>query len=89
MRIMGSGTMTLVGIAAGRGVGSVIGSFGAVDHIAAILIVQEAGGVVLDSAGEKRLFPDSGGILAAVPHAAPALYELWQEACGRAAGVRA
>lgn len=87
MRIMGSGTMTLVGIAAGRGVGSVIGSFGPVDHLAALLIVQEAGGVVLDSAGEKKLFPASGGILAATPHAATALYELWQEACGKAARV--
>lgn len=88
MRIMGSGTMTLVGIAAGRGVGSVIGSFGPVDHIAALLIVQEAGGVVLDSAGEKSLFPSSGGVLAAAPHAATALYQLWQEACGKVAGVR-
>jgi fructose-1,6-bisphosphatase/inositol monophosphatase family enzyme/glycerophosphoryl diester phosphodiesterase len=80
MRIMGSGTMTVVGVAAGRGVGSVIGRFGAVDHIAAALIVKEAGGVVLDSDGAENLFPASGsGILAAAPEAADALFGLWRE----------
>ncbi len=85
MRIMGSGTMTLVGVAAGRGVGSVIGSFGATDHIAAALIVEEAGGVVLDASGRRNLFPDSGGIMAATPAAATELYDLWQAACATAA----
>lgn len=79
MRIMGSGTMTLVGVAAGRGAGAVIGSFGAVDHVAAALIVHEAGGVVLDSAGEPNLFPASGGIMAAAPGASDALYALWRD----------
>jgi myo-inositol-1(or 4)-monophosphatase len=78
LRIMGSGTMTLVGVAAGRGVGAVIGEFGAVDHVAAALIVREAGGVVLDSVGRPSLFPASGGILAAAPEAADALFELWR-----------
>ncbi|MEO6944118.1 MAG: inositol monophosphatase family protein [Lacisediminihabitans sp.] len=81
MRIMGSGTMTLVGIAAGRGVGSVIGSFGPADHLAAVLIVEEAGGVVLDSAGRRTLFPKSGGIMAAAPTAAIELHDLWQACC--------
>jgi fructose-1,6-bisphosphatase/inositol monophosphatase family enzyme/glycerophosphoryl diester phosphodiesterase len=79
MRIMGSGTMTLVGVAAGRGVGAVIGRFGPVDHLAAALIVTEAGGVVLDSDGNHTLFPTSGGIMAATPAAAGTLHELWQE----------
>ncbi len=79
MRIMGSGTMSLVGVAAGRGVGAVIGKFGPVDHLAAALIVQEAGGVVLDSRGEPTLFPVDGGIMAASPSAAATLHELWQE----------
>lgn len=83
MRIMGSGTMTLVGVAAGRGVGAVIGSFGPVDHLAALLIVTEAGGTVLSSAGEPTMFPSSGGILTAAPQAADTLYELWQDACAR------
>jgi myo-inositol-1(or 4)-monophosphatase/deoxyribonuclease-2 len=85
MRIMGSGTMTLVGVAAGRGAGAVIGRFGPVDHLAAALIVQEAGGVVLDSSGERTLFPTEGGIMAAAPDAADALYTLWQESV-RSAG---
>lgn len=80
MRIMGSGTMTLLGVAAGRGVGAVIGRFGAVDHVAAALIVSEAGGVVLDETGEANLFPQSGGILSATPAAADVLYGLWREA---------
>lgn len=88
MRIMGSGTMTLVGIAANRGVGSVIGSFGPEDHLAAVLIVSEAGGVVLGSDGEPTLFPSSGGILAAAPHAASALYELWQESVAAEAAAQ-
>lgn len=86
MRIMGSGTLTLVGVAAGRGVGSVIGSFGPIDHLAALLIVSEAGGTVLSSSGEQTLFPSSGGILAAAPQAADTLYELWQDACAKAVG---
>ncbi|GAB3797047.1 hypothetical protein GCM10028798_07700 [Humibacter antri] len=78
MRVMGSGTLTLTGVAAGRGVGAVIGSFGAVDHLAAILIVQEAGGVVLDERGAPTSFPASGGVLAAAPIAAGALYDEWK-----------
>lgn len=77
LRVMGSGTMTVVGVAAGRGAGAVIGRFGAVDHLAAVLIVVEAGGVVLDESGAPTLFPASGGILAAPPEAADALYGVW------------
>ena len=89
MRIMGSGTMTLVGVAAGRGVGAVIGSFGPADHLAALLIVEEAGGIVLDSAGRRKTFPQSGGIMAAAPAAATELYDLWQTACAVADADRA
>ncbi|WP_308466042.1 inositol monophosphatase family protein [Rathayibacter soli] len=78
MRVMGSGTMTLVGVAAGRGVGAVIGKYGPEDHVAAALIVKEAGGVVLDSTGAPNLFPASGGIMAASPEAAQAVFDLWR-----------
>jgi len=78
MRVMGSGTMTLVGVAAGRGVGAVIGKYGPEDHVAAALIVKEAGGVVLDSTGAPNLFPASGGIMAAASEAADAIFELWR-----------
>ena len=80
LRVMGSGTLTLVGVAAGRGVGAVIGTFGPVDHLAAALIVQESGGVVLNADGVPDLFPRSGGIMAASAAAASELYELWREA---------
>ncbi len=82
LRIMGSGTMSLAGVAAGRGSGAVIGKFGPVDHLAAALIVHEAGGVVLDAAGSPDLFPSSGGILAAAPEAVDALYALWRDTGG-------
>ncbi|HSU71257.1 MAG TPA: inositol monophosphatase family protein, partial [Micrococcaceae bacterium] len=80
LRVMGSGTLTLVGVAAGRGAGAVIGTFGPVDHLAAALIVQESGGVVLNADGVPDLFPHSGGIMAASAAAASELYELWREA---------
>jgi myo-inositol-1(or 4)-monophosphatase/deoxyribonuclease-2 len=84
MRIMGSGTLTIAGIALGHGIGAVIGSFWPVDHLAAVLIVREAGGVVLDEQGHDTLFPASGGVLAAANRpAADALYGVWREAIAR------
>ena len=80
MRIMGSGTLTAVGVAARRGVGSIIGHFSPIDHLAATLIVHEAGGVVLDETGHVNLFPESGGILYATQAAARPLYEIWKKA---------
>ncbi|MFH5880024.1 inositol monophosphatase family protein [Arthrobacter sp. NA-172] len=80
MRIMGSATMTVVGIAAGRGAGAVIGGFSPIDHLAATLIVHEAGGVVLNSAGEMDMFPEQGGVLAARPEHSGELHELWIQA---------
>ncbi|MCU1528252.1 MAG: fusion protein bifunctional glycerophosphoryl diester phosphodiesterase/inositol monophosphatase [Frondihabitans sp.] len=80
-RVMGSGTLTVAGIALGHGVGAVIGTFGPVDHLAAALIVREAGGVVLDENGRDTLFPAWGGVLAAADRrTAEALYALWRNA---------
>lgn len=79
MRIMGSGTLTVVGVAAARGVGSVIGQFSPIDHLAAALIVHEAGGAVLDETGTVNLFPESGGIMCATPAAAGPLFEIWKK----------
>ena len=81
MRMMGSATLTVVGIAAGRGAASVIGQFSAVDHLAGTLIVQEAGGVVLDEDGIPNAFPRRGGIVVAAPEAATEVYGLWRAAC--------
>lgn len=80
MRIMGSATMTVVGVAAGRGAGAIIGTFSPIDHLAATLIVQEAGGVVLNHDGEADTFPEVGGVLAARPEHASELYRLWRQA---------
>jgi myo-inositol-1(or 4)-monophosphatase/deoxyribonuclease-2 len=80
MRIMGSGTLTLVGVSVARGVGSVIGHYSPIDHMAAALIVHEAGGAVLDEKGEVNLFPEQGGILCATQAAARPLYEIWKKA---------
>lgn len=80
MRIMGSGTMTLLNVAANRGVGCIIGTFGPVDHLAAALIVKESGGVVLDQTGNENLFPTSGGVLSGTIDSAPELYKLWMQA---------
>lgn len=80
MRIMGSGTLTAVGVSVGRGVGSVIGRFSPIDHLAAVLIVHEAGGAVLDETGTVNLFPESGGIMCATQAAAKPLFEIWKKA---------
>jgi myo-inositol-1(or 4)-monophosphatase len=86
MRIMGSSTMTVVGVAAGRGVASVIGSFSPIDHLAGTLIVREAGGVVLDSSGRPDAFPAEGGVLVATPGAADQVYDMWSRARAAAGG---
>lgn len=78
MRIMGSGTLTLTGVAENQSIGSIIGQFSPIDHLAAVLIVHEAGGKVLDHTGKVNLFPREGGILCANPAAADALYAIWK-----------
>lgn len=80
MRIMGSGTLTLLGVAANQSIGAVISHFSPIDHLAALLIVSESGGEVLNEAGEHDLFPQSGGILCATKGVAQELYEVWKVA---------
>ncbi|MGW7683814.1 inositol monophosphatase family protein [Kribbella sp. NPDC054772] len=82
LRVMGSGTLTLAGPAAGRGVGSVIERFSPIDHLAAALVVRESGGVLLDDNGNETVWPTSGGILAAHRQHAAELYTLWATARG-------
>lgn len=83
MRIMGSGTLTMAGVALKRGVGAVVGRFSAIDHLASLLIVHEAGGVVWDENGKENLFPQSGGVLTSTQAAAQPLYDLWMKAIGK------
>ncbi|HZX08361.1 inositol monophosphatase family protein, partial [Kribbella sp.] len=82
VRVMGSGTLSLTGPAAGRGAGAVIERFSPIDHLAAALIVREAGGVLLDDAGNDTVWPATGGILAARPEYAAELYAVWSSARG-------
>lgn len=80
LRIMGSGTLTLLGPAAGRGSGAIIHRFSPIDHLASALIAHEAGAVVLDRTGRPTLFPSEGGILVAAPDVADELFRLWEGA---------
>lgn len=78
-RVMGSSTLTLAGLAAGRGQGGIIGEFGPVDLLAAVLICHEAGLVVRDESGAVTLFPERGGIMVANPGLADELHALWRD----------
>ncbi|WP_369046861.1 inositol monophosphatase family protein [Sinomonas sp. P10A9] len=80
VRVMGSGTLSLAGVAVGRGAGGVVARFSPIDHLAAVLIVREAGGVVLDEDGRPTAWPESGGVLAARPEHAAELHEAWTAA---------
>ena len=69
MRIMGSGTLTLVGVSAQRGVGSIIGQYSPIDHLAAALIVHETGvagwdeGFVETGLDSPRIWSGPGALL--------------------------
>lgn len=80
IRVPGSGTASVSGVALGRGEASLIGCFGPVDHFAAVLIVHEAGGIVMDEFGNKTLNPRNTGFIAARDEAcAEELVAIWQE----------
>ncbi|GAB3586454.1 inositol monophosphatase [Leifsonia lichenia] len=85
LRVMGSGTLTLLGPAAGRGTGAIIHRFSPIDHLAATLIAHEAGAVVLGQDGRSTLFPADGGVLVGAPAAAEELYGMWEAALQAAA----
>lgn len=78
-RIMGSSTLTLAHIAAGRCAGAVVGEFHPEDHLAAAIIADEAGYVVFDETGAQQPFPTAGGIMIARPAVASELFSLWRE----------
>lgn len=79
-RVMGSSTLTLAQLAAGRCTGAVVGEFHPEDHLAASLICSEAGLAVWDESGTQQLFPRAGGIMVARPAVADELYGLWTAA---------
>jgi fructose-1,6-bisphosphatase/inositol monophosphatase family enzyme len=77
-RIMGSSTLTLASVAAGRATAAVVGEFHPEDHLAATLLAHEAGLTVWDESGRPTLFPNHGGVLVAHPAVAAELHALWQ-----------
>ncbi|MFT8593608.1 MAG: inositol monophosphatase family protein [Bifidobacterium sp.] len=84
MRVPGTGTASVTGVALGRGVATLIGKFGTVDHFAAVLIVHEAGGVIMDETGKETLNPRNAGFLAARDRrCANAIIDVWHESLMR------
>ncbi|GAA5127995.1 inositol monophosphatase [Pseudonocardia adelaidensis] len=81
-RVMGSGTLALSHVAAGRGTGAIISEFHPEDHLAAAFACAEAGLAVRDESGAQQPFPDGGGILVCAPEAADELFAVWQEVLG-------
>lgn len=83
VRVMGSSTLAIAQVAAGRGVGGCVPSFDPVDHGAAVLLVHEAGGVVLTRGGPVEGFPPAGEpFLVAHPGVAGELHAVWSAALG-------
>jgi fructose-1,6-bisphosphatase/inositol monophosphatase family enzyme/glycerophosphoryl diester phosphodiesterase len=81
VRVPGSGALTIAQVAAGRGIGACMPAFDPVDHGAAVLIVHEAGGVVLTLGGPVTEFPPIGApFLVVHPGAADELFALWSTA---------
>lgn len=81
-RIMGSGTLAMTAVGAGWAAGSVIHEFNPIDHLAGLLVSQEAGAVVLDQSGEPTSFPADGGVLVARPGVERELHEAWRRSLG-------
>ena len=78
-RVMGSSTLTLAHIAAGRCTGAVVGEFHPEDHLAATLLADEAGLAVWDESGTQQPFPRDGGVMVCAPEAADELFALWRD----------
>ncbi len=66
-RVMGSGTLTVASVGAGRAAGAVIGEFHPEDHLAALLISAEAGAIVRDALGHETRWPGPGPFTTAAP----------------------
>lgn len=79
VRVQGSGTATLAGVALGRGHAAMVHRYSPIDHAAALLIVAEAGGTVLDGEGRENPHPLGGpAIVGADAASAHALWEVWR-----------
>jgi myo-inositol-1(or 4)-monophosphatase len=66
-RVMGSGTLSVASVAAGRAAGAVISEFHPEDHLAGSLLCREAGAVVCDRKGLHTAWPERGPFLVGAP----------------------
>ncbi len=79
-RIMGSGTLALAGVGAGRALAAAIGEFNPIDHLAGLVIALESRAVVIDRSGVHRRWPAPGPFLVAAADVADQLAELFRAA---------
>lgn len=82
-RIMGSGTLSLANVAAGRAAAAVIGDFNPIDHLAGVILAAEAGALVFDAAGDPSTFPDPGPLLVTAPECADLMRTAFLRHCMR------
>lgn len=80
-RIMGSGTLSLANVAAGRAAAAVIGDFNPIDHLAGVILAAEAGALVFDAAGERSAFPGPGPFLVTAPECADLMRTAFRRHC--------
>ncbi len=80
-RIMGSGTLALASVAAGRAAAAVIGDFSPIDHLAGVILAVEAGAVVFDAGGGVSGFPGPGPFLVTAPQCAAPMREAFLRHC--------
>lgn len=79
-RVMGSGTLALASVAAGRCLGAAIGAWSPMDHAAGLLLALEAGAVAVDAQGRSTTWPTQGPFLVAAPGVARELTGLFLDA---------
>lgn len=82
-RIMGSGTLSLANVAAGRAAAAVIGDFNPIDHLAGAVLAAEAGALVFDATGEPSPFPGGGPFLVTAPECAELMRAAFLRHCIR------
>ncbi len=82
-RIMGSGTLSLANVAAGRAAAAVIGDFNPIDHLAGVILAAEAGALVFDAAGQPSAFPGPGPFLVTAPECADLMRTAFLRHCVR------
>lgn len=60
LRVMGSSALSLASVAAGVSCGAAMSGSNPIDVSAGVLLVREAGGIVMDASGQRDGFPQHG-----------------------------